>query len=168
MVWVDYVIVALVVLSSLISLMRGFVKEALSLATWILAFWVALTFTDMVDAWLAGHIETPSLRVLVAFSALFIVTLVLGAMANHFVSLAVKKTGLSGTDRMIGVLFGLARGVVVVAALVLLGMLTELNHDPWWGESTFIPLIEPISAWMAGFLPENLVQDLDIIEFQNF
>jgi len=168
MIWVDYVIVALVVLSALISLMRGFVKEALSLATWIAAFWVALTFTDTVDAMLVAHIDTPSMRVLVAFASLFVVTLVLGAIFNHFVSLAVKKTGLSGTDRMIGVLFGLARGVALVAAMVLLGILLEIDQDPWWQESMFIPLIEPISAWMAGFLPDNLVDGLELPEYHNF
>lgn len=161
MVWVDYFIVALIILSALISLMRGFVKESISLLTWIMAFWVALTFVDNLDAMLAGTIETPSVRILVAFSILFVVTLIIGAMINHFVSLAVKKTGLSGTDRMIGVLFGTARGVLVAAALVLLGMLTEVNRDPWWEDSTFIPIMEPIAAWMAGFLPEDMAQDVE-------
>ncbi|MDQ2068930.1 CvpA family protein [Natronospira bacteriovora] len=160
MVWVDYFIVALVILSALISLMRGFVKEALSLATWIMAFWVSLTFVDALDALLANRIETPSVRVLVAFSSLFIVTLIIGAMVNHFVSLAVKKTGLGGTDRMIGVLFGLARGVLVVAALVLLGILTEVNQDPWWSNSAFIPILEPVAAWLASFLPPDMVGDV--------
>lgn len=164
MVWVDYFIVALVILSALISLMRGFVKESISLLTWIMAFWVALTFVDSLDAMLANRIETPSVRVLVAFSTLFIITLILGAMVNHFVSLAVKKTGLSGTDRMIGVLFGTARGVVVVAALVLLGILTEVNRDPWWNDSAFIPLMEPIAAWMAGFLPEDMAQEVTRVQ----
>lgn len=163
MVWVDYFIVALVILSALISLMRGFVKEALSLVTWIMAFWVSLTFLDSLEAVLTRYIETPSVRMLVAFASLFIVTLIIGAMVNHFVSLAVKKTGLSGTDRMIGVLFGTARGVLVVAALVLLGVLTEVNRDPWWNDSTFIPLLEPIAAWMAGFLPEDMVQSVDTL-----
>jgi membrane protein required for colicin V production len=161
MVWVDYFIVALIILSALISLMRGFVKESISLLTWIMAFWVALTFVDNLDAMLAGTIETPSVRILVAFTILFVVTLVIGAMINHFVGLAVKKTGLSGTDRMIGVLFGTARGVLVAAALVLLGMLTEVNRDPWWEDSTFIPIMEPIAAWMAGFLPEDMAQDVE-------
>ncbi|MEA5444548.1 CvpA family protein [Gammaproteobacteria bacterium AB-CW1] len=163
MVWVDYFIVALVIISALISLMRGFVKEAISLATWIMAFWVSLTFVDTLDAMLTGTIETPTVRLLVAFASLFIVTLIIGAMINHFVSLAVKKTGLSGTDRMIGVVFGTARGVLVVGALVLLGLVTEVNRDPWWNESVFIPLMEPIATWMAGFLPDNLVQDLDLL-----
>jgi len=164
MVWVDYFIVALVILSALISLMRGFVKEALSLATWIMAFWVSLTFVDALESVLSSHIETPSVRMLVAFSILFIVTLIIGAMVNHFVSLAVKKTGLSGTDRLIGVLFGTARGVLVVSALVLLGILTEVNRDPWWNASAFIPLLEPIAAWMAAFLPEHMVESLDTLD----
>lgn len=164
MVWVDYFIVALIILSALISLMRGFVKESLSLLTWIMAFWVALTFVDNLDAMLAGTIETPSVRVLVAFTILFVVTLIIGAMVNHFVGLAVKKTGLSGTDRMIGVLFGTARGVLVTAALVLLGLLTEVDRDPWWNDSVFIPVMEPIAAWMAGFLPEDMAQDVERLQ----
>jgi membrane protein required for colicin V production len=163
MVWVDFFIVALVIISALISLMRGFVKEALSLATWIMAFWVSLTFVDALDALLANRIETPSVRMLVAFFSLFIVTLIIGAMINHFVGLAVKKTGLGGTDRMIGVLFGVARGVLVVAALVLLGILTEVNQDPWWENSTFIPVLEPVAYWLASFLPADTVQNIDTL-----
>ncbi len=164
MIWVDYFIVGVVVLSALISLMRGFVKEAFSLATWILAFWVALTFTENLDAMLAGTIETPSVRVLVAFSILFILALIVGAMINHFATLTVKKTGLTGTDRTLGIIFGTARGVVVVAALVLLGILTEIDQDPWWRDSAFIPILEPVALWMAELLPREMVEDLDALQ----
>jgi membrane protein required for colicin V production len=165
MVWVDYFIIGIVLLSALISLMRGFVKEALSLATWILAFWVALTFTQLVDAWLINRIDTPSIRIVVAFSSLFVLGLLVGAMVNHFAGLAVKRTGLGGTDRMIGVVFGMARGIVVVAALVLLGILTEINEDPWWNASAFIPLLEPVALWLASFLPAELVNNLDALNY---
>lgn len=164
MIWVDYFIVGVVVLSALISLMRGFVKEAFSLATWILAFWVALTFTENLDAMLAGTIETPSVRVLVAFSILFILALIVGAMINHFATLTVKKTGLTGTDRTLGIIFGTARGVVVVAVLVLLGILTEIDQDPWWRDSAFIPILEPVALWMAELLPREMVEDLDALQ----
>ena len=162
--WVDYFIVGVVVLSALISLMRGFVREAFSLATWILAFWVALAFTGTLDAHLARWIETPSLRTIVAFSTLFILMLIAGAMINHFASLTVKKTGLTGTDRLLGALFGIARGVVVVAALALLAIVTEFNQDPWWEHSMFIPLVEPLALWMAEFLPEDLSGSLPEVE----
>lgn len=163
MVWADFCILGIIVLSALVSLWRGFMKEAISLVTWIMAFWVAIGFSDLLAIRLQSWIETPSLRLIVAFTTLFLITLLIGAMVNHFVSLAVQKTGLSGTDRMIGAFFGLARGVVLVAVLVLLGILFQLPRDKWWRESALIPYMQPVAMWMSSFLPEDVARD---IEFQ--
>ncbi len=129
MIWVDIVIPGIIVISALFSLLRGFVREALSLLGWMAAFWVALTFAkNLADVFLAG-ISVPSLRIVVAFTILFVVTLVLTALVNRFAGQLVKKTGLSGTDRMIGMIFGIARGVIVVSVLVLRGGLSSMAQD---------------------------------------
>jgi membrane protein required for colicin V production len=85
-----------------------------------------------------------------------VVVLILGAVINHFATLAVAKTGLSGTDRLIGAFFGAARGIALVAALVLVGGLTNLARDPWWQQSRLIPYVQPVAHWMMHFLPTHL------------
>lgn len=153
MVWIDYFILAVVVLSALISLMRGFVKEAISLGTWILAFWAALTFADALAGWFSGSIQTPTVRFIFAFAILFVAVLILGALLNHLVSALVDKTGLSGTDRLIGAVFGFGRGLVLVAALVLVAGLTRLPEAHVWRQSQFLPYVEPVAVWLRQVLP---------------
>lgn len=148
MIWVDVVIPAIIVISALFSLVRGFVREALSLAGWIAAFWVALTFSQaLADAFFSG-ISAPSVRIVVAFTLLFVLTLIITAVINRFAAGLVKKTGLTGTDRMIGMLFGIARGVVLVAMVVLLAGLTPMAQDPWWQDSKLIGVFEELANWL--------------------
>jgi len=156
MVWVDYAIIIILTLSALISVLRGFVKEALSLAAWVLAFWVAFTFHQNLATVFADYISTPSLRLISAFALLFVVTLIIAALVNNLVSQIVKKTGLTGTDRMLGVIFGIARGTVIVAILVLMAGLTQLPADPWWHDSIFIKHFQEVAIWLKGFLPEDI------------
>ena len=159
MIWVDYGILIIVALSALISVMRGFVREALSLAAWVAAFWVAFAFHQHLAALFINHIETPSIRLISAFALLFVVTLVICAIINSLIAQLVKKTGLSGTDRMLGVLFGIARGAVVVAILALLAGLTPLPADPWWKESIFIVHFQSMAIWLQQFLPPDIAKN---------
>jgi len=156
MIWVDYGILIIVALSALISVMRGFVREALSLAAWVAAFWVAFSFHQHLATLFVDHIEAPSIRLISAFALLFVVTLVLCAILNNLVAKLVEKSGLSGTDRMLGVLFGIARGAVVVAILVLMAGLTPLPADPWWKESIFIVHFQEMAIWLRSFLPPDI------------
>lgn len=138
--WADWTIVAILVLSSLISIKRGFVKEALSLATWVLAVILAFLFSERLAVLLADSITTPSIREMVAFAILFIATLLVGAMVNYLIGELIRVTGLSGTDRLLGMVFGLARGfIVVMAILVFLPLLIPVNEDGWWHDSRLIP-----------------------------
>jgi membrane protein required for colicin V production len=154
MVWIDYFIIAVIALSVLFSLVRGFVKEAISLGTWIAAFWVALTFTDTLARWFTA-IDSSTVRIILAFALLFIAILVIGAVINHVVGALVDKTGLSGTDRLIGAVFGFGRGLVVVAALVLVAGWTKLPSTPTWSQSRFLPYVNPVAVWLDGMLPSD-------------
>lgn len=156
MIWVDYLIPGIIVMSALLSLMRGFVREAMSLAGWLVATWVALQFSQlMAEAFLMG-ISAPSLRVGIAFVILFVVVLVLSALINRLAYQLVKKTGLTGTDRMIGMLFGAVRGAVIVAVLVLLADMTTMPQDPWWRESVTIVYFQDLANW----LQENVAPEI--------
>jgi len=156
MIWVDYIILATIAISALVSLMRGFVREAISLAGWILAFWLALSFMDEVAALIAGQISVPSLRLGLAFFVLFIVTLLLTAVVNYFAGLLVSKTGLSGTDRVLGMVFGAARGALIVGLLVLLAGLTALPRDRWWQQSVLIVHFQALALEVRSFLPAEI------------
>jgi len=158
--WVDYSILAIIGISVLISIWRGFTKEALSLAGWIIATWVALTFADKLQVMLEPHIQVPSLRLMVAFAILFIATLFLAGFINYLAVQVIKKTGLSGTDRMIGIFFGVARGGVVVAVLVLLGGMTPVPQDPWWNESQLMHYFQDMAIWIRQFLPADISKNI--------
>lgn len=144
--WADWAIIAIVLLSCLIGVKRGFVKEAMSLAVWALAFFVAISFHERLAVLLERSIDTPSLRYVVAFGVLFAATLVVGSLVNYLIGELVKMTGLSGTDRLFGAVFGWVRGVfVVLVAVVLLGGIFE--DDPWWRSSRLIPQLLVLEDW---------------------
>lgn len=158
--WVDYSILAIIGVSVLISLWRGFTKEALSLAGWVIAVWVALTFADRLQVLLEPHISVPSLRLMVAFAILFVATLFIAGLVNYLAVQVIKKTGLSGTDRMVGVFFGVARGCVVVAVLVLVGGMTPMPQDPWWHESQLMHYFQDMAIWLRQFLPADIAKSI--------
>ncbi len=163
MAWIDIVIIALIALSAVLSLFRGFVKEALALASWLVALWVAMIFYENVAGMLARWISDPSLQKIIAFSALFIAVLLLGAVVNYLAGKLVTKTGLAGTDRMLGVVFGMARGAVIVAILVLLAGLTPMPHDPWWHESHLLKYFQDFALWMRNYLPKEIADNISYV-----
>ena len=130
LIWVDYVILGIVGLSALISIIRGFVREALSLLGWIGAIWIGLTFCKPVAVLMTDLVSVPSVRVAGAFLVLFVASLIAAGLINFLAGKLVEKTGLSGTDRMLGVIFGSVRGVIIVGVLVLLAGFTALPQDP--------------------------------------
>ena len=145
---VDWIIIGLVAFSALISLIRGFVKEAMSLVIWMLAFTVAVNFKQPAAELLTNMINQPSIRQLVAFGALFVGTLLLGSMVSFLLGKLVSSTGLSGTDRMLGLVFGAFRGLLIVLALVvILPSALPVDQDPWWQASALIPVFQSFEAW---------------------
>lgn len=156
MTWFDYLIIGVVAVSTLISLWRGFLREAFSLAVWVLAFWVGWNFFRDLAPHLAQWIGTPSVRLGVAFALLMIVTLVVGGLVNYLLIQLVQLSGLSGTDRMIGMVFGAGRGILLVAALVLLAGLTPIPQDPWWQASVLVPYFQELALWLRDLLPGDI------------
>jgi len=156
MIWVDYAIIGLIVISSIIGLLRGLVKEAFSLVIWVVAIWVGLTFSREFSSFLEGMINYPSARIAAAFAVLFFVTLILGALISYLLGELVKKTGLTGSDRFAGMIFGIGRGLVVVAIVVMLAGLTPLPEDSWWKESILIPPFQSLAVWLGEHIPSGL------------
>jgi membrane protein required for colicin V production len=156
MIWVDYAIIAILVVSAGISVLRGFLREAISLLGWVLAFWLALTFADDVSGLFARYVVQPSIRHALAFFTIVVATLVITAIVMYFVRLIVDKTEITGTDRALGIVFGIARGIVIVAILVLFAGLTALPKDPWWRESTFLPHFQVLAVELQSLLPPEV------------
>lgn len=159
--WVDIVIIGIILLSLIVSIFRGLVREALSLAVWIAAFYVAYRFVDVGAEAVPDAVATPSARLAIAFATLFIATLLLGGMITWLMGKLVDKTGLGGTDRVLGAVFGAARGAAIVVALVMFAGLTPLPNDPWWQRSRLLPYFEDAAVWVADRLPESVRRYVD-------
>ena len=154
--WVDLIIIAVVVVSALISLVRGFVKESISLASWVLAGFIALRYFTPLSELLEPYIESPTIRTGSGFAILFVCSLIVGAIINFMASQLVTKTGLSGTDKSLGVVFGAARGILIVIILVLLAGLTPMPSESWWKESTMIEYFASMASWIKDILPDDI------------
>jgi membrane protein required for colicin V production len=150
--WVDWAIIAIIIISCLISLKRGFVKEALSLVTWIIAGVVAWLFGGALSQHLTDFIEMPSARIIAACAILFVATLLVGALVNFLISELVRVTGLSGTDRFLGMVFGGARGALLVVVLTGLLSLAPVQQDPWWQQSSLIPHFLMVADWSKNLI----------------
>lgn len=153
---VDVIVIFVIFLSALFSLMRGFVKEAISLASWIVAIWLAATFAPQLAAVLPDSIESEAVRQAVGFGVLFILSLMVGAIVNVLVSHLVKKTGLSGADRVFGVIFGILRGGLIIVAFVVIGGMTPLPEMEWWQSSTLLQWCESAAIVLQEYIPQDL------------
>ncbi|HEY6600087.1 MAG TPA: CvpA family protein [Pseudomonadales bacterium] len=137
---VDYVILGVIGISALMGLARGFVREVLSLVIWALAVVLGLAFADELVPLLPSRIEGASLRFVSAFAMVFIATLVAGSLVQWVITRMVHATGLSGTDRLVGLVFGALRGAVVcLVAIIAVRPFTA--QQSWWLESRAIPVL---------------------------
>ena len=155
---VDWIIIAVLGISTLISIRRGFVKEALSLLTWIAAVIVSRLFAGQFSVLLEPHIETATFRLAASYLILFVGTLIVGGLVNHLIGEFVKLTGLSGTDKFLGMFFGLARGGIVILLFVAgLHYIAPdaVKQDDWYQSSMLIPQFVRIVEELGPLLWEQ-------------
>lgn len=145
--WADWAIIAIVTISGLFSLRGGFIKEALSLITWVAAFIVARLFAPSLSTLLEDFLQTPSVRIGAAFILLFVATLMVGAVINNLIAMLVQATGLSSTDRILGVGFGIIRGGLIIVVITALLVRSPVVQDSWWNESQLIPHFLLMESW---------------------
>lgn len=157
---VDVIILGIIVFSLLVSLWRGFVREVLSLAGWVIAFIVASQFYPAMSELLlrleSPYLKSEYLRHGIAIAILFIAVLIVSGIINVLLGQLVDKTGLSGTDRVLGVGFGILRGVFIVAAILFfLSRFTHFEQSELWKESQLIPHFDFIVKWFFEQLEAN-------------
>jgi membrane protein required for colicin V production len=146
MIAVDYLIIALVVISAIVGLARGLLREAIALVTWIIALLVAWHYAPELEPYLGGLLGSPHVRTWAARTILLIVVLLVGAGIGAILVHLVRLSIFSGTDRFLGFVFGLLRGVVILGVLVLFGEMLRLDGESWWHKSLLIPYGEHVAG----------------------
>jgi membrane protein required for colicin V production len=154
--WADYVILAVLFISVLIGLARGLISEILSLVIWVAAFWLAWLFGPVVARYFEGSVSLPTARIAIGYGLCFITVLLVGAVFRFLISRLVSGTGLGGVDRLLGMLFGLARGVLIVSGVVFLLGFTPLPNEPMWRQSTMLSQFAAPAAWLGQQVPSNV------------
>ena len=157
----DWTIVAVVAMSILFAFSRGVTRELIALVTWVLGFVAAVTLTPLLGGMLPEIGNNPVLRYLVAFVAVFIGCLVLGALVAWPLAGVIHKAGLGFVDRFLGAIFGVARGVVLVVAFVLVAGLTTLPRLNWWQNAALAPPLAVAALSLKPWLPPEWAERLD-------
>jgi len=141
--WLDFIFIGLTLLSVLISLIRGFVREIISLFTWIIAFWAAFTFADALADSFRFITSSASMRLIIAFILIFLIIWIAGLIINMIVSKLVHYIHFGIADSLLGGLFGLARAILLVGVIVLLGNITTYAKESDWRHSKIVNILTP-------------------------
>lgn len=154
----DYLVLFVLVTSVLISMMRGLVKEMLSLVSWVVAFILANAYGATVAKFLPEVVPGEAIRLLLAFVVVFIGVRILMGLLGMTVDALVKVTGMSLADRTLGSLFGLARGLVIVLTAVILCGMTSIPQQPFWKNALLSPYAEQGARAIKPYLPAAYAQ----------
>jgi membrane protein required for colicin V production len=158
MTWLDYAVIGVFAISLLVGAWRGLVREVVSILGWVIAFLAANLFAGPLGPSMPEAIPTPELRLAAAYVAVFIGSLILTSLAGLILSKVVKAVGLGGIDRLLGALFGAARGVLILLAAALLAGLTSAPAQPYWRDSTSGPLLAQAAVALKPLLPQTLAE----------
>lgn len=152
----DYIVIAIIALSVVVSMMRGAVKELLAIMGWIVAFYVAKAYSSMLAAFLPGAIPTEALKTLIAFLILLVAVLLISGLLAMAISSIVSKVGLGSLNRLLGVIFGFAKGLLIVSVLVFLAGLTSLPKEQMWADAVLSEPLEILVKSALPWLPEGI------------
>lgn len=152
---IDIIIAVALIISIIVGFVRGFFKEAISIATLVIAIWASLYFGPAVGETMGGFIGSDGLRIWFGRILTFAIILSVGGLLGWGVSKLVRLSALSGVDRLFGSVFGAARGVVFVALGILLARAGDFDQDEWWLESNFVPHFVVVSDWIAEMAPHG-------------
>lgn len=148
----DYLILGVLGLSMLLGLLRGFVREAIGLLSWLGGLWLAWRYAHVLEPFLAGRVGEPPISTWAARTLIVLAVLVIGWLIAGILSYMLRHSGLSiMVDRLLGLVTGFVRGAVVVAVFVLLGQFVQLTQTSWWRGSQLMPYAAEGAGWLQSF-----------------
>lgn len=160
--WFDLCIIGVMGLSGLVGLVRGVIKEAFILASWVVAIWLSVHYGKLASSYLTGLIDIPSIRTVAGFAAVFVGAWTVSSAVGYLLARVIHGAGLSGLDKMAGLVFGVARGVLVVVVLVFLARETPFIKDPWWHESRLVPVFQSLAMVMVRQIPPGYMSQIGL------
>lgn len=155
----DHLFAIILVASGVLGFLRGFIREAIALLSWLIGLWVAWHFAYLVNPWLGGALSEPGVREWAGRAIVLFGVLLLGAGVGSIVAYyAHRAAGFAIMDRLVGTLFGLMRGVIVIGLLVIGGRAVDLNLEPWWERTRSMPVAETIANWLERYAQPAAVE----------
>jgi membrane protein required for colicin V production len=148
----DYLILGVLAVSLLLGMYRGFVRESIGLLAWLGGLWLAWRYASLVEPFLGGALSEPPIRTWAARTIIVVSVVLLGWLVAGILGYLLRHSSLSVVvDRLLGMLFGLLRGAVVIAALVLLAQFAQMDDVKWWKRSVLMPYAVEFSTWIEAF-----------------
>ena len=154
----DIIILVIIALPALVGLLYGFLNIAFSLLAWTLAIVLSAKFTPVFSPLLENFIQQPLLRMVLAFVGLFVISLVILTGIGFLIVKLLGRTGLTATDRILGLFFGMGLGAVIVQVMVFMAGFTALPGEDWWNRSLIMQPFERVSVWAERYLPDSIAR----------
>lgn len=165
--WVDITIIVIIGLSVLTGVFRGFVKELVALCAWVLAIGLGIKYAQAFDPWLKSYIQEQSVRTGAGFVIILLGTLLVGGIVNTILSFILRRSGLNGTDRTLGMVFGFVRGVFIVALLMVAVKMTSLPYKEYEKKSVLYSYFDPVVVLIYEHLPDFIKQVKTVDQIEN-
>ena len=154
----DIAILCVILLPTIVGVIYGFLNIIFSLISWLVSLGLAVKLVPYFSPLLDNYVDTPILRIILVFIALFILCLLIMSSLSYFVIKLLGKTGLTAADRILGLFFGMGLGVLVVAVVVFLAGFTAFPKEIWWKESKLMKPFENLSIWGSNYLGESVTK----------
>lgn len=154
----DIIILVIIALPALVGVLYGFLNIAFSLLAWTLAVLLSAKFTPVFSPMLENTIQTPLLRTVLAFVGLFVISLIILTGIGFLVVKLLGRTGLTATDRILGLFFGMGLGAAIVQIVVFMAGFTAIPGEAWWNRSLIVQPFERVSMWAQRYLPDSMAR----------
>lgn len=161
--WIDIAIILIIGLSVITGLFRGFLKELIALSVWIVAIWLAYNYASVLYPWLGNYIQDQTVIKIASFVIVLTATVIIGGIINALLGFILKRSGLSGTDRLLGMGFGFIRGVFIVSLIIVVIRMTSLPQEEYVSQSRLYSKFTPVVDWISSKVPDliNQAKSLD-------
>jgi membrane protein required for colicin V production len=158
--WADYGLMAVIVISVIIGLFRGFLREVSSLLLWISGIMLTLHYLPTIEKYLAYRVSSIYLRYAIIIVAVLILVLLMSWLLGKILHLLISSAGLGLIDRFLGVIFGFLRGIVLVSFLIILVEAMDMSSTPVLRDSVFVKTVQPLANWFASMIPKNFTEKI--------